>query len=208
MYGATRRAAVAEWMERTGLSERRSELAGSLPGGFRKRIALACALIHRPQMLFLDEPTSGVDPVSRREFWDTIVGLADAGTTVMVTTHYLDEAEHCNQLAFIYGGHIIARGTPEAMKHAPDVGVTLEIVSKDNIALLQAVEARPYVRSASLYGSALHVTVDREQVDALRHDIAALGVDVPQIISIAPSLEDVFAVLVRRAGTAGTVGSP
>ena len=91
-------------------------------------------------MLFLDEPTAGVDPVSRREFWDLIVGLADEGTTVMVTTHYLDEAEHCNQLAFIYGGRIIARGSPEALKRAPDAGVTVEILSPENVALLDVLE--------------------------------------------------------------------
>lgn len=115
LYGAPARAAVEEWIARIGLGERRTQVAGSLPGGFRKRLALACALLHRPQMLFLDEPTAGVDPVSRREFWDLIVSLADEGVTVMVTTHYLDEAEHCHQLAFIYGGRIIARGTPEAL---------------------------------------------------------------------------------------------
>jgi ABC-2 type transport system ATP-binding protein len=207
IYGSAQRAAVAEWMERTGLTERRHALAGSLPGGFRKRIALACALIHRPQMLFLDEPTSGVDPVSRRAFWDTIVGLADGGTTVMVTTHYLDEAEHCNQLAFIYGGHIIARGSPEAVKHAEGVGVTFEIVAKDNVALLASIETRPDVRSASLYGSALHVTVARERADAFVRDLAVLSRETPQITTITPSLEDVFAVLVKRASHAETHGA-
>lgn len=116
MRGAQQRESVETWMERVGLTVRRDQLAGSLPGGFRKRLALACTLLHDPRMLFLDEPTSGVDPVSRREFWDIIAGLADEGTTVMVTTHYLDEAEHCNQLALIYGGKIIAHGTPVELK--------------------------------------------------------------------------------------------
>lgn len=118
IYGRRQREAVEYWLDRVALTERRSELAGSLPGGFRKRLALACTLLHTPRMIFLDEPTSGVDPVSRREFWDLIAGLADEGTTVMVTTHYLDEAEHCNQLALIYGGKLIARGTPTELKHA------------------------------------------------------------------------------------------
>jgi ABC-2 type transport system ATP-binding protein len=197
-YGAAGSEAVETWMARIGLSERRRQLAGSLPGGFRKRLSLACALIHRPQVLFLDEPTSGVDPVSRREFWDLIVGLADEGTTVMVTTHYLDEAEHCNRLAFIYNGRIIARGSPEALKHAPDSGVTIEIVSKENVALLDAVEDLSYVRSASLYGSSLHVTVEHgEDLPQLQRFLAERGVRVPELRPIAPSLEDVFAGLVK-----------
>ena len=125
IYGADQRARVDEWLERGGLIERRAELAGSLPGGIRKRLALACTLLHKPLMLFLDEPTSGVDPLSRREFWEIIAGLADEGTTIMVTTHYLDEAEHCNRLALIYGGKIIARGTPRELKQASGAG-TLE----------------------------------------------------------------------------------
>jgi ABC-2 type transport system ATP-binding protein len=203
-YGAAQRATVDEWMERIGLTEHRAQLAGSLPGGFRKRLALACTLLHRPQMLFLDEPTSGVDPVSRREFWDLIVGLADEGTTVMVTTHYLDEAEHCHQLAFIYRGRIIARGSPEVLKHAPDAGVTVEILSKQNVALLDTVEEQPYVRSASLYGSSLHVTVERNtDVAQLQRFLNARGVHMPDLAPITPSLEDVFAGLVNASNTSG-----
>ncbi len=116
IYGAAQQRTVDEWMERVGLRERRRELAGALPGGLRKRLAFACTLLHSPKLLFLDEPTSGVDPVSRREFWDLIVGLAEEGTTVLVTTHYMDEAEHCNRLALIYGGKIIASGTPSEIR--------------------------------------------------------------------------------------------
>jgi ABC-2 type transport system ATP-binding protein len=116
IYGSTQRSVVREWTERVALAQWRETLVGALPGGIRKRLALACTLLHRPRLLFLDEPTSGVDPVSRREFWDLIVGLADEGTTVMVTTHYLDEAEHCDRLALIYGARIVARGAPEELK--------------------------------------------------------------------------------------------
>lgn len=116
IYGAAQRSVVDEWTERVGLAQWRGTLAGALPAGIRKRLALACTLLHRPRMLFLDEPTSGVDPVSRRQFWDLIVGFADEGTTVMVTTHYLDEAEHCDRLALIYGAKIVARGAPEELK--------------------------------------------------------------------------------------------
>lgn len=201
LHGAAGRAAVDEWAERVGLSAYRNQLAGALAGGFRKRLALACALLHRPQMLFLDEPTAGVDPVSRREFWDVIVGLADEGTTIMVTTHYLDEAEHCDQLAFIYDGSIIARGAPRELKTSPDAGITVEVLSKQSVGLLEPLDALPYVRSASLYGSSLHVTVtDRAELPALQRFLAERGVDGAELVPITPSLEDVFAGLVRTTG--------
>jgi ABC-2 type transport system ATP-binding protein len=198
LYGAAQNAAVREWMERVGLTARRSQLAGSLPGGVRKRLALACTLLHRPQLLFLDEPTSGVDPLARREFWDLIVGFADEGTTVMVTTHYMDEAEHCNRLALIYGGRIVARGTPAELKRSPDVGVTVEIISPQNVAMLDAIEQLPYVRSSALIGSSLHVTLERtESIAQLRGVLNERGFNVDDVPVVTPSLEDVFAALVR-----------
>jgi len=199
LRGADARRAVAEWVDRVGLGARRDQLAGSLPGGMRKRLALACALMHRPRMLFLDEPTAGVDPISRREFWDLIVGLADAGTTIMVTTHYLDEAEHCTRLAFIYGGRIIARGAPDELKGATDAGITVEIITPENVALLERLDALAFVRSASLYGSALHVTVaDADAVPKLQAFLAGAGVHAAAT-PIVPSLEDVFAGLVHAS---------
>jgi ABC-2 type transport system ATP-binding protein len=197
LSGQAERAAIEEWLVRVGLTDDRRQLAAELPGGARKRVALACALLHRPHVLFLDEPTSGVDPVARREFWDLIVGLADDGTTVMVTTHYLDEAEHCDQLAFIYRGRIIARGSPEALKHDGGIGVTVEIVSDRNVALLEPIERIPFVRSVALYGSSLHVTVDSErELDRLRTELDPLGA--PAFARVVPSLEDVFAEIMRR----------
>jgi ABC-2 type transport system ATP-binding protein len=195
---AERAAAVTEWMDRIGLTARRAELAGALPGGYRKRLALACALLHRPQMLFLDEPTSGVDPVTRREFWDLIVGFAEAGTTVMVTTHYLDEAEHCNRLALIYGGRIVARGSPTELKRAPQLGATVEILTPDAVPMLDALDDDPSVRSASLSGAALHVTLERgADVERLRAGLRARGFPVEELCVVTPSLEDVFAALMR-----------
>jgi ABC-2 type transport system ATP-binding protein len=200
LSGAAQRTRVDEWMERLGLAERRDELAGSLPGGYRKRLAIACALLHTPRVLFLDEPTSGVDPVSRREFWDLIVDIADTGTTVMVTTHYLDEAEHCNQLAFIYGGKIIARGTPDEIKHASAAGVTVEVTSPKNVELLDLLDGESYVASSSLYGSSLHVTLHSEaELGRLRGFLTASGVAAASLDRITPSLEDVFAVLIKAA---------
>ncbi len=205
IYGSAQSAAVSEWISRVGLTEHRRQLAGSLPGGFRKRLALACTLLHRPKMLFLDEPTSGVDPLSRREFWELIVELADEGATVMVTTHYLDEAEHCNQLAFIYGGRVIARGSPEVLKHAPEAGITVEIVSPDNIALLDTLDDLAYVRSASLYGSSLHVTLERgDDIATLQSVIEGRGIHLPALTPITPSLEDVFAGIVAGSSAPGS----
>ncbi|HEV3154523.1 MAG TPA: ABC transporter ATP-binding protein [Candidatus Baltobacteraceae bacterium] len=200
MHGARAGKSIAEWTERVGLEERRNQLAGLLPGGYRKRLALACTLLHEPQMLFLDEPTSGVDPISRREFWDIIVGLAESGTTIMVTTHYLDEAEHCSNLALMYAGKLIAQGSPQALKALPQAGVTLEIDSPVNPAILSALDGLPFVRSASLYGSALHVTVDRAQdAERLRAALASKGYDAGSLPVIVPALEDVFAAIVEAA---------
>lgn len=197
--GSLQNGVVREWMERVGLTERQHELAGALPGGTRKRLALACTLLHRPKVLFLDEPTAGVDPVSRREFWDLIVGFAEEGTTVVVSTHYMDEAEHCNQLALIYGGRIVARGSPEELKRAPNTGITVEIQSHQSVALLDAVDSLPFVLAAALYGSSLHVTVRRkEEIERLRRSIADCGF-AEQPIEITPSLEDVFAAVVKAA---------
>jgi ABC-2 type transport system ATP-binding protein len=195
---AERGAAVTEWLDRIGLTARRGELAGTLPGGYRKRLALACALLHRPMMLFLDEPTSGVDPVTRREFWDLIVGFAEAGTTVMVTTHYLDEAEHCNHLALIYGGRIVARGSPSELKRAPELGATIEIRTPDAVAMLDALDGEPSVRSAALFGAAVHVTLERgTDVERLRARLRAHGFAIDDLAVVTPSLEDVFAALMR-----------
>jgi len=200
LRGTAQDAAVTEWTQRVGLTERRNELAGALPGGYRKRLALACTLLHRPKMLFLDEPTSGVDPVSRREFWDLIVEFAEEGTTVMVSTHYMDEAEHCNQLAFIYGGRLIARGTPAGLKRGANVGHTVEVRSPDPIAVLDALDGLPFVLSAALYGSALHVTLRRREAEADLHAVlAAKGFTTDSIREVTPSLEDVFAALVSKS---------
>lgn len=198
--GRHRAEAVERWLERTALTAFRHELAGALAGGIRKRVALACTLLHEPEILFLDEPTSGVDPVSRREFWDIITSLADAGTTVMVTTHYLDEAEHCDQLAFIYRGKVIARGSPAEVKRADGVGITLEVLSARNSELIDVLDGAPGVRSASLYGAALHVTVESENdVAAVRALVERAGVRPDSFEPVTPSLEDVFAGLVTLA---------
>jgi ABC-2 type transport system ATP-binding protein len=191
------------WMERLGLVDSADELAARLPGGFRQRLAFVCAALPDPAILFLDEPTAGVDPISRREFWDVIGSLAETGTTIVVTTHYLDEAEHCNSLAFIHDGRIVASGTPEALKHNESFGVAIEMRAEHaGSRALTIVEGLPSVRAASLFGEALHVMVANEADGRLVYEaVANAGLQPTLPVRIEPTLEDVFAaVLSSQAG--------
>ncbi len=203
LAGLAFRTQVDKWLERSGLTERRNDPARELSGGFRQRLALGCAVLHRPQMVFLDEPTAGVDPVSRREFWDMIDRFSEEGTTIMVTTHYMDEAEHCGRLAFIYEGRIITQGTPEAIKREQMPGHVLEIRTDRFIQALAAVEAHPQVRDAALHGAAIHATVDRDDMAAvLAAYLRQQGFALESVEPILPSLEDVFVALVEAKETA------
>jgi ABC-2 type transport system ATP-binding protein len=187
------------------LTERQAAPARELSGGFRQRLALGCSVLHRPQMVFLDEPTAGVDPVSRRQFWDLIDRFSDEGTTIMVTTHYMDEAEHCDRLAFIYEGKIIAQGTPGEIKREQMTGRVLEIRVGRVIDALAVVEGYPDVHEAALYGAAIHATVARDAAaEPLARHLRAQGFVVEAVEPILPSLEDVFVALVeaREAGSA------
>ncbi len=199
VYGldrATAQARVDDWVARIGLQDRQHSVTAVLSGGFRQRLALACAMLHQPPMVFLDEPTAGVDPVSRRQFWDLIGRFSDAGTTVMVTTHYMDEAEHCDRLAFIYGGRIIAQGSPADIKHQQMPGQVLEIRTDRLVEALSAVEAHPEVRDAALYGASIHVVVERADLaGVLAEDLRRQGFTVTAAEPIGASLEDVFVAL-------------
>jgi len=206
VYGLSRdegRARAEEWVARAGLRGRAQMPARALSGGWKQRLALGCAVLHRPQMVFLDEPTSGVDPVSRREFWDLIGEFADGGVTVMVTTHYMDEAEHCDTLAFIFGGRIIAMGSPDEIKRQ-QTGDLLEIVTAQYAEALEVLTVLPGIRDAALFGRAIHVTVDDAEaaVPVFRHALAERGVTVDRVAPVAPSLEDAFVSLVERPGGA------
>jgi ABC-2 type transport system ATP-binding protein len=186
-----------------GLASHRSTLAKDLPGGLRQRLALACAVIHRPPVLFLDEPTAGVDPISRREFWDLIRTMAAAGTAILVTTHYMDEAEQCHTLAFIYQGRIIANGPPALLK-ANLKGCLLEIQVPSGalVPTLKTLQGYPDASEVAMFGTALHVTLgSREAVPALRAFLKAKGTVEAEVDTIVPSLEDVFVSLVTREST-------
>ena len=188
-------------LELVGMADRLPQLAGQLSGGWKQRLALACALIHEPEVLFLDEPTAGIDPVARRDLWDLLFELSGRGVTMFVTTHYMDEAERCTHVAYIYLSRLIVCGRPEELKAAPEVTPPgtrrIELISENPVAALQRLKAAAGVRDATLFGEALHVLVDAElPEETLR---SKLGGDVGAVKtrSIAPSLEDVFVTLSR-----------
>ena len=187
-----------EWALRmAGLTDRRGVLTRTLPGGFKQRLALGCAILHEPLILFLDEPTSGVDPVSRRNFWKLIYEMSHAGTTVFVTTHYMDEADYCDRLALIYRGKIIAEGTPGELRREYMVRDVLEI-EVDKIVEAMDVLYKNRIESA-IFGSLLHATVENaeEAAPEITKVLAGSGIVVNRIEKIVPSLEDVFVTLIE-----------
>lgn len=202
---ASQRAARKQWvLEMAGLAEHRRRLAGVLSGGWKQRLALGCAIVHRPAIVFLDEPTSGVDPISRRRFWDLIYQLAGEGVTVFVTTHYLDEAEYCDRLGLIYRGELIALGTPEALKTGLMRQSVLELVCDRPEDALLAVERFAGVQEASLFGRSIHLVVDQAEATQAALGVALVewGYRVERLERIAPSLEDVFVSLIRARDAA------
>ncbi|MGQ0605220.1 MAG: ABC transporter ATP-binding protein [Anaerolineales bacterium] len=195
MRSALLRVRVPEVLGLIGLNGRETELAGALAGGWRQRLALGIALIHQPQLLFLDEPTSGVDPEARRAFWDLIYTLAEAGTTVFVSTHYMDEAEHCGRLGIMNGGRLLALDSPSRLKQTVVQGEVWNVTGQPLIAALETLERLPGVRQAGLLGDHLHVITEPHvhTADSLRATLAVFS-----DVSVEPAevtLEDVFMVL-------------
>jgi len=206
IYGVTSRrlAERRRWiLAMANLEERADSLTRELSTGWKQRLALGCAVVHEPQILFLDEPTSGVDPLSRRNFWELIYTVAGAGVTVFVTTHYMDEAEHCDRLGMIYGGRLVALGTPRELKEGLSEGVLLEVRAAPLMLALTAAAAAPGVREVAVFGSGLHVTVAAAAAAGpLREALENAAVHVSAIAPIRPTLEDVFVSLVERADRA------
>jgi ABC-2 type transport system ATP-binding protein len=200
LWGARAADRRDEMLSLGGLTAHRHVLARDLPTGLRQRLSLAAAILHRPPVLFLDEPTAGVDPIARREFWDLIRAMSAQGTTVLVTTHYMDEAEHCHALAFIHQGRLIASAPPAELKAAwqgclAEVAVDAPVL----VPALQLLQRQPETREAAMFGAALHVTVERpEGLAALRSALEAEGISVERLEPVAPSLEDVFVSLMAR----------
>ncbi|MFA7249847.1 MAG: ABC transporter ATP-binding protein [Dehalococcoidia bacterium] len=191
-------ARVTELVAMAGLQGREDQLAAHLSGGWKQRLALGCAIVHRPPLLFLDEPTAGVDPVSRREFWTMIHELAATGVTVFATTHYLDEAEHAARVAMIHDGILTALATPADFKANFLRGRLFAVRSADTLRTLAALQQRPDISDVSLYGDAIHALMAAGDEHALAEVLAAAGIEGATVEPILPSLEDVFISLMKR----------
>jgi len=213
IYGLSR-ARVKERMEwvlgMAGLSGREHSLTRELAGGWKQRLALGCAVLHDPRIVFLDEPTGGVDPISRRNFWELINKLSEQGTTVMVTTHYLDEAEYCNRIILIQAGRLIASGSPQELKEKYITNPMLEIQCDKVVEAMTLLQKQDWIVETSIFGTDLHVSVQDEQTGRAkaRELLEQNRIAVRQIDRISPSLEDVFIHLIeKQSGAAGSAGA-
>jgi ABC-2 type transport system ATP-binding protein len=182
------------------LDGRESSRTSTLPGGWKQRLALACAVMHQPSVVFLDEPTSGVDPVSRRQFWELIHHMSAGGVTVFVTTHYMDEAEYCNRLALMYRGKLVAFGTPSELKRTSMKGDLLLLECASLGHAIEAVRGIDGVEEAAVFGNALHLVMREKSspIALLRERLGQLGIQVSRLERIRPSLEDAFVALTGR----------
>jgi ABC-2 type transport system ATP-binding protein len=195
---AERARRVADLIEMAGLSEHRKTLTRNLSGAWRQRLALACAIVHRPPMLFLDEATAGVDPVSRREFWDLIYKMAGDGTSVLTTTHYMDEAEYCNRIGMMHAGELIALASPDELR-AQMPGTLLQVDCDGTARALQVLEMMPGILEMAVHGARLHVSLaDPGQANELQARLSQGGIAVRSLNVIQPSLEDVFLYMVQQ----------
>ncbi len=194
---------IAWALTMSNLNGRESLITGALPGGWKQRLALGCAVLHKPPILFLDEPTSGVDPIARRQFWALIHQMADEGVTVFVTTHYMEEAEYCNRLALIDRGTVVALGSPSELKDRAIEGDLLLLECSRPGEALESLRRVPGVRDTAVFGSALHLVVEDAATaePAIRNAMLRLSNEVRRLERIRPSLEDVFVALTasRRA---------
>jgi drug efflux transport system ATP-binding protein len=190
-------------LEMAGLQGREQMRAADLAGGWRQRLALGCAILHEPQIVFLDEPTGGVDPLSRRQFWTLIDQLSSTGVTVLVTTHYLDEAEHCNRVAIMHAGRLAALGTTGELKETFGDRVIVEVHAGNPVEAMRLLDAMPEVEKTSVFGTAVHAVLkgDRDSgTAAIARRLERSGMRVAGIAPVQPSLEDVFLEVVEQAG--------
>jgi ABC-2 type transport system ATP-binding protein len=191
-------------VEMAGLRGREQTLARDLAGGWRQRLALGCAILHEPAILFLDEPTGGVDPLSRRQFWRLIDVLSQQGVTVLVTTHYLDEAERCHRVALIHAGRLAALGTTTEVKGIFKGRPIVEVRTPDAVRVMRALDEMENVEKTSLFGTAVHAVLKSEHVtpEEIRRRLEAKQLKVDELSIVPPSLEDVFLDVVEKAGSA------
>ena len=194
---------IDETIEQNALDPYVTRLAGRLSGGWKQRLALSCAMLHGPKILYLDEPTAGIDPVARRKLWDLLFELSGRGITFFVTTHYMDEAERCSHLAYIYYGKLIADGTPDSLREMPDMTPQgthrFEITTHEVTTALRKARQLPTLRSATIFGRSIHALVDESvSQEQLASELRAQQVEVEDIRPLVPSLEDVFVELTHR----------
>jgi ABC-2 type transport system ATP-binding protein len=196
-------------IEMAGLAGRERTLARDLAGGWRQRLALGCAILHEPAILFLDEPTGGVDPLSRRQFWRLIDALSQSGVTVLVTTHYLDEAERCHRVALIHAGRLAIIGTTTEVKEVFAGRPILEIRADTPVEAMRLLDGFPEVEKTSLFGTSVHAVLRqaRTPADDIGARLRAAGVNVESIAAVTPSLEDVFLDVIDRAGREWSEGA-
>jgi ABC-type multidrug transport system ATPase subunit len=207
LYGVTGKEALSRKqavIDLVGVGKYQKYLGKQLSGGWKQRLALCCALVHNPEIIFLDEPTASMDPVARRELWDLLFTLASNGVTLFVTTHYMDEAERCSSVGYIYNSKLIVSGGPDELKQLREVVKAdqkrVEIICKPLVKTFNTVKRLGYVTEATIFGQALHVIMVNEvSVDTLLADVRNDGVDVVSGREIAPSLEDVFVSLTRAS---------
>ncbi|MGC9055912.1 MAG: ATP-binding cassette domain-containing protein [Candidatus Saccharicenans sp.] len=191
---------VAELEEKIGLSGKEELITGKLPVGWRQRLALACAILHQPEIIFLDEPTGGVDPLARRQFWDLIYDLSSEGKTIFVTTHYLDEAEYCQEIKIMHAGRIIAEGSPAQIKKRYFPEKLFELVTAEPLRIYNWLKEQPEIEQISLFGKKLHLLISSDQVKQIQERGNGLGIGRFDLRPIVPTLEDVF---IRRLEEAG-----
>jgi len=186
-------------LEMANLAERRRAMTRTLSGGWKQRLALGCAILHDPPVLFLDEPTSGVDPIARGAFWHLIHDLAETGHTIFVSTHYMDEAEYCHRLALMYKGKVIALGTPAELKRGLTAHTLLDLEASEPLETMRALEGLEGVRDVAVFGGGLHVTVDNMEAGSrkIRAVLDAKGIVVRRLEEIEPSMEDVFVAMIE-----------
>ena len=186
-------------LEMANLAERRRAMTRTLSGGWKQRLALGCAILHDPPVLFLDEPTSGVDPIARGAFWHLVHDLAETGHTIFVSTHYMDEAEYCHRLALMYKGKVIALGTPAELKRGLTAHTLLNLEATEPLETMRALEGLEGVRDVAVFGGGLHVTVDHAESGSrsIRTALEAKGIVVRRLEEIEPSMEDVFVAVIE-----------
>lgn len=190
-------------MQQNAIEPYKDRSAGKLSGGWKQRLALSCAMMHGPKILYLDEPTAGIDPVARRKLWDLLFELSGQGITFFVTTHYMDEAERCSHLAYIYYGKLIADGTPDTLREIPEVSPPgtqrFEITTKDVTTALRRARTLPFMRSATIFGRSIHALMqDTITESELQRELERVGVHADEIRPLMPDLEDVFVELTYR----------